>query len=245
MRSLATYFAFDRKIRRFEVETSVGVSQMSGSAVNVTISDSCPICNRNVHPSLIKGIMVNSGSHGYVQIVFQCAGLTCQNLFIATYTPDINPANNQFLNRFSLRKIAPKTAKKEQFSESVTGLSPNFVEIYNQSLAAEAAELNQLNGIGLRKALEFLIKDYSVYKNPEKEKEIKETALGQCIKNYIDDSNVKACAQRAVWLGNDETHYVRKWEDKDINDLKTLIRLTVNWIENILLTEKYLRDMDG
>jgi hypothetical protein len=36
-------------------------------------------------------------------------------------------------------------------------VSPTFVEIYNQSLAAEAMRLSQLTGIGLRKALEFLV----------------------------------------------------------------------------------------
>ena len=35
-----------------------------------------------------------------------------------------------------------------------------------------------------------------------------------------------------------------KWEDKDVNDLKALIRLTVNWIENVLLTRKYIQDME-
>lgn len=50
---------------------------------------------------------------------------------------------------------------------------------------------------------------------------------------------------RAVWLGNDETHYVRKWEEKDVNDLKLLVRLTVNWIDNVLLTKKYIADMSA
>jgi hypothetical protein len=50
-------------------------------------------------------------------------------------------------------------------------------------------------------------------------------------------------AQRAVWLGNDETHYERRWEDKDIDDLKRLITLTVNWIHNDLLTEAVIADM--
>jgi hypothetical protein len=67
--------------------------------------------------------------------------------------------------------------------------------------------------------------------------------LGKCIDTYINDLNLKECARRAAWLGNDETHYIRKWEDKDVNDLKTLIRLTVNWIENVLLTEEYISSM--
>tara|TARA_R110000850_G_scaffold183823_1_gene309402 strand:+ start:158 stop:367 length:210 start_codon:yes stop_codon:yes gene_type:complete len=68
--------------------------------------------------------------------------------------------------------------------------------------------------------------------------------LGACINEYVNDANVKVCASRAAWIGNDETHYVRKWGEKDINDLKTLLRLTSAWILNELLTEKYLREME-
>jgi hypothetical protein len=67
--------------------------------------------------------------------------------------------------------------------------------------------------------------------------------LGTCIKNYIDDKRVQSCAERAAWLGNDETHYLRKWEGKDITDLKTLVRLTVNWLDNALLTKQYEKEM--
>ena len=59
----------------------------------------------------------------------------------------------------------------------------------------------------------------------------------------MDDPRLKQCAERATWLGNDETHYERKWIDRDVDDLKTLIRLTVNWVESALLTEKYAKGM--
>ena len=100
-----------------------------------------------------------------------------------------------------------------------------------------------MTGIGLRKALEFLVKDFALKEHPDKEDAIKKTFLGSCIENYIDDANVKECARRAAWLGNDETHYLRKWTDKDVKDLKLLITLTVHWIDNVLLTRKYLAEM--
>ena len=53
----------------------------------------------------------------------------------------------------------------------------------------------------------------------------------------------KSVAKRATWLGNDETHYYRKWEDKDLRDLTNLLRLTINAIENQLLAESYEEDM--
>lgn len=98
-------------------------------------------------------------------------------------------------------------------------------------------------GIGLRKALEFLVKDFAISENPGKVDEIQKNLLGACIDKYINDTNVKECAKRAAWLGNDETHYVRKWGNKDIEDLKLLVRLTVNWLESHLLTKQYIASM--
>ena len=104
-------------------------------------------------------------------------------------------------------------------------------------------KLHQLTGIGLRKALEFLVKDFSISLNPSQKEAIERTALARCIEDFIVDDRIKTCAKLAAWLGNDETHYVRKWQDKDISDLKLLIRLTLNWIENHLLTEQYRKEM--
>lgn len=50
-------------------------------------------------------------------------------------------------------------------------------------------------------------------------------------------------ARRTAWLGNDETHYVRLWSGKDLEDLKALLALTVSWVNTHLLTKKYLKEM--
>jgi len=126
----------------------------------------------------------------------------------------------------------------------VAEVSPTFKTIYEQASAAENYGLDQISGVGYRKALEFLIKDFCIYKMPDDEEKIKSSLLGQVISNHVEDANLKTCANRAAWLGNDETHYVRKWEDKDINDLKTLIELSCVWIKSNVLTEKYLEEME-
>ena len=87
------------------------------------------------------------------------------------------------------------------------------------------------------------MKDYLIKQKPDKETEIRKNFLGKCIELYVDDINIKVCAERATWLGNDETHYERKWEDKDIKDLKNLIELTVTWIELNIRTKNYLEEM--
>ena len=46
-----------------------------------------------------------------------------------------------------------------------------------------------------------------------------------------------------AWLGNDETHYYRTWEEKDLSDLKTLLGVTINAIHNKLLLATYEGEM--
>lgn len=98
-------------------------------------------------------------------------------------------------------------------------------------------------GPGYRKALEFLVKDYVIGLHHDKKEEIKKTRLVQCILNFVQNDNVKDVARRAAWLGNDETHYLRIWKNKDIKDLKGLIDLTVHWIELEKGTEEAKKSM--
>jgi hypothetical protein len=118
-----------------------------------------------------------------------------------------------------------------------------FIEIFNQARTAESMHLDQICGLGYRKGLEFLVKDYLVTRKPDRRDAILGGFLGPCIANYVDDPRIKEVAKRAVWLGTDETHYVRKWGDQDLSDLKNLIGLTVHWIEMELLTESMLLSM--
>ena len=96
----------------------------------------------------------------------------------ALYTPEIDYRRNY---HFELLALFPYLPDKAKIAEGVAKISTNFVKIFNQSLAAESHNLDQLVGIGLRKALEFLIKDYCIHKHPEKAADIKTRLLGQCI----------------------------------------------------------------
>jgi len=148
-------------------------------------------------------------------------------------------------NRFAFFELAVPKGKSRVFSEKISEISPSFVCIFNEALEAEQQRLLQICGVGYRKAIEFLIKDFLIKLNPEMEQDIKDKFLGNCINELLDNTNVKIAASRAVWLGNDETHYSRKWEGKDLQDLKKLIDITVHWIEMDLLTKEYVSEMPG
>ena len=106
-------------------------------------------------------------------------------------------------------------------------------------------KLDSICGVGFRKALEYLVKDFAIKYNPEKEEVIKEMPLRQCITSFINNPRVKSIVERAVWLGNDETHYTRKWKSKDVTDLKALIELSVYWIESEIKSIEILNEMKG
>ena len=128
-------------------------------------------------------------------------------------------------------------------SHEIKNISHSFQQIYNQAEVAESVGLSQICGLGYRKALEFLIKDFCIFLNQDKAESIRKTKLSRVVYNYIDDPNIKDCAERAAWLGNDETHYVKKWLDKDIIDLKKLIILTMNWMKMHIATCEYRDSM--
>ena len=203
---------------------------------NLNFPDECPMCHRNVAPIQISAIRVLESLRPEIDVAFRCTNLDCDSMFIGIYKPD--DASEWFLE-----KTTPQTPENKEFEETILKLSPSFIKIYNQAIAAEAYDLDQIVGMGLRKALEFLIKDFVIKLNPEKDATIRKTLLGNVIKNYIEDQNLKRVAERAVWLGNDETHYERVWTNQDLDDLKRLIHLSVNWIDNVLTSQAYIDDM--
>ena len=54
---------------------------------------------------------------------------------------------------------------------------------------------------------------------------------------FLSNDERKTLAERSAWIGNDEAHYVRKQEDRDVSDLKNFIKAIVYFIGMILVTE--------
>lgn len=187
----------------------------------------CPYCHSIMTP-------VYHFVHGR-DLFAMCSNSDCGHHFVLTKN-----AVGQF-------KVALPNARPahKSFSDIINDVSPSFIEIYNQAFCAEQLSLDQICGAGYRRALEFLIKDYlmSEMTDEGQKMRVKEKPLGDCIKNDVDNSRIRSVAERAAWLGNDETHYVRKWEDEDVSTLKQLINLAVHWIEDDVATKEFLKKM--
>lgn len=137
-----------------------------------------------------------------------------------------------------LVKTYPYSKAKTNFSKAISNLSPDFVEIYHQSEEAEHAGLPRVCGFGYRKALEFLVKDYAINKDPAQADIIKKKSLSDCITDYINSEDVRKLAKASTWLGNDEAHYIRKHPNYDCDDLKLFLQATVLAIDFSLTCEK-------
>ncbi len=215
-----------------------------GSRGSITINDFPDICGRCGKPT--SPIFKNSQNLGalwdydeIVEVVFKCSRNECKRYFIAYYSKV-----GRHGDYFTLAQVGvPEYFKPIEFPNEINMTSPKFRRIYNQAYIAESMGLDEVCGGGYRKSLEYLVKDYLSVKYPERAEEIKKYKTLAPVLALIDDTNIKKCTERAAWLGNDEVHYYRTWTDKDISNLKELIKLTTHWIEAELLTQKYDKEM--
>jgi hypothetical protein len=189
----------------------------------------CPMCHTASDQVFISGYLIDiDNAHSILYVTLLCR--RCKRPFIAAYgmTGSICTDIGTY----------PNVPEDINFQDSINDLSPKFVSIYNQAVAAESYGLNEISGIGYRKALEFLIKDYAIHIHPEKSDDIKKDFLSNVIKKYVDDEKIRTIAERATWIGNDETHYIRIFDGYDVDTMKEFIMAVVSMIHTNLVFEK-------
>lgn len=196
--------------------------------------DSCPLCHKLQTPVYIQGFLSQPFE---CQIIFRCIDKSCNSFFIAYYQ------QKEGSDIYHFTSVSPKNPEEIPFEKELKKVSSQYCNIFQEAIFAEFHGLKQIAGMGYRKALEFLVKDYCCKANRGEANKIRKASLGLCIKTYIKDDNITKCAERAAWLGNDESHYVRLWKNKNIADLKKLLILTKNWIIADIQMNGYLRTM--
>lgn len=188
----------------------------------------CPHCGRFMNPKLIEAFKLDSDFDELLNIltVYCCTFSDCHKFFALHYKRKFSSHDFTEAEKYYYRPPINVT-----LPENIEKVSPMFVEIYKESVQAEQDGLENIAGVGYRKAAEFLIKDYAISQNPDQEDKVKSMSLAQVISNYLGAfPKVQSLATAVAWIGNDETHYVRKHNDKDIQDLKKFILATAQFI---------------
>lgn len=200
----------------------------------------CPLCHVSFDGTHLSGYY----SHAYFDDGKEDLGkyflyvthfcYSCNQAFLGVY-------HNAPNGLFELLCAVPKTVRNIDFSPAINKLSPLFVSTYNEALEAEESNLLRICGLGYRKSLEYLIKDYLIYKEPDEKSKVLDTSLGTLIKNKIESNKLKTLASRSAWLGNDEAHYLKYHEEYDIQDLKEFITAIVTFFDAELSVDKALK----
>lgn len=198
------------------------------TTITIDTPSKCPHCGRTMSPQHVGQSTSSDGASasekGRFSVIFRCSFENCLKYFVIEYIHD----NYEIATMVDYSYRPPIKVK---LPENIEKVSPVFVEIYSQATVAEREVLDQIAGVGYRKAAEFLIKDYAISKNPSDEEHIKSIMLGKVIADYLNDfPKIQALAKSVAWIGNDETHYVRRHDDKDIRDLKKFILSAAQFI---------------
>lgn len=217
--------------------------------ITIFDEDSCPRCGKGFD-------MVRTPHHDFFDIfderqysfnlisVYQCP--CCHKGFVVMHhieRQETPMCGNVFAE--TSQSVYPSVSTNLQIDKDIQKVSPRFYEIYSQCLQAKASELNELYGMGFRKALEHLVKDYAIFKNPEERKKIESMKLHNCIEEYFNDSDAKNALMACKILGNNETHFVNDNDENDIHLFEDLIEDTIYYIHREFRNEKATQIIDA
>lgn len=214
------------------------IQDLYSQSVNFQDFHFCPNCQKEISPIFEFGKFHYSNefdyiddilNNGHVDCVFECP--SCHEAILVRYEINYIKLHNDAIQwrLFKTDKISPSPTLKFPFNSAISKVSPRFENIYTQTIQAKVEGKDELVGIGYRKSIEFLLKDYLISNNPDEEDKISKMHLADCI-NKLDNQKIKDLAKATIWLGNDETHYVRKHEEKGIPELEKFLNTLVSYL---------------
>lgn len=203
-------------------------NRICGAHIEIQTPSNCPMCNTVTQIEPITNWLIQKDDENNELFSFYFCS-KCEKFFIGHYEVLSYETTN-------LISFSPKESyNTKDFPKLIQKLSPDFCEIYNQAYTAQQQGSTKISGIGYRKALEFLVKDYVIFLNPNESVNIKSLNLSSCISKYIESSQIKSLATAATWIGNDETHYIKKNLDYNIEDMLVFIDVMVSFINTELV----------
>lgn len=116
-------------------------------------------------------------------------------------------------------------------NQLLENISPRFIDMYNQALRAEATGDIELAANGYRSAIEILVKDYAISELKVSKEEVCKKDLFKAISEYLKQEELIKTSDVIRILGNDFTHYERKYPQHDFSILKGYLNIFIKQIE--------------
>lgn len=219
---------------------------IGGRKYSILSPDICPHCHIKCDPKLLT--YYNSQNEYFESChynIWICPNKECKRHFIAEYTFQENyPAFNRFINGIIQSPEWPTVIQELLSGFELEAIPSKFIDTYLQALIAESKGLNEIAGMGFRKSIEYLVKDVAARDFPDNKEEIKKLFLGDVIKNFYT-GEIKELLERATWLGNDQSHYFKLFEEYDVETLKELIGLIVSELDTAFRKKKYIENIQS
>lgn len=203
------------------------VSEFGGSFSNGSYAKpaTCPYCGYGTDAPVLSRNTFHMGGN-----IFMLAG-TCKcthcnkTFFFACYrnlaeTPDA-PCSFCF----------PENSFIPYRNDVLSNISERFIQMYNQALNAEFNGSLDLAAIGYRSSLEILVKDYAISELGVSEDEAAKKSLCDSIGTYLKQEELVKTADVVRILGNDYTHFKRKYPEFDFTLLKYYMDIFIKQIE--------------
>lgn len=159
----------------------------------------CPYCGKDIVQDRVA-----KTSYGKCQVeIHRC--IHCYNLLVAIY---FDKSNRALIEDYQLVYCYPSSIAFD-FPKRVKDLSPNCYKTFEQTMSAQAGNLDTLVGAGLRIALEWLVWDYLIKVKKFTEDDIKKLTLANRIEKMDSDLYTSVCARLIRLFGNDSVHIIK------------------------------------
>lgn len=209
--------------------------QLADCTININVPDICPNCGIGIVPNILS--WNKATETGEIGIIFECPA--CKRIAFSTFViprsknTSWTGINSDYEIETIRIAVYPLLINSPPIPKDIKEYFPDFYEIYTQADIAEQCNLHKIIGMAYRKALELLVKGYLVMNNPSDEENILAESLGKSIAR-IPYPKIQALAKAASWIGNDETHTVKKNPDWKVEHMKKFILSLCN----LILAEK-------
>lgn len=180
--------------------------------VNPFVSRKCPVCEHEIEPIPVSDVL--QGGNGILQVV-RCPRHECAAIYVGLnrVNQDGTHSASTFPNISDISLVAPEIGE----------YYPDFLSIYKQASLAESQGLKDLAGMGYRKSVEFLVKEYLIEKYPDLTDQISKENSGASINRLSEYPEIRDLAKSISWVGNDETHMFQKRPDYSVPEMKKFI----------------------
>ena len=182
----------------------------------------CPHCGFGTDAPVAKKDTYSF--NGHYLLIATCTCTSCGKTFFFACEYDSGKTDYEPI-------IYPSTAFKPYSNDVLRKISPRFIDMYNQALQSEFHKNIELAAVGYRSAREILVKDYAINELGQNQEEVRSKKLCAAIGTYLKQEDLMKTADVVRILGNDYTHYERKYPQHDFELLKGYMDIFLKQIE--------------